>query len=237
MTNSETGPSKSHPNLLKIEDKNRKLKHEEANAFDDKGNVIFSKGGNSNSVEFTPMDCYRLSHSTFTHNHPRGSIFSKEDIVFTVHNQLEEMRATQPDGGVFSLKRTGIPRNTFPRDYEEQYYIAVGKARFKMDEYVPKLMNQGKITSEDANNMFSQKINDEFIPWLKANAGNYGYEFTHYASGGTLNKSFKDLIHKADKEPKSDDMFLDKDMFYLDRDTNVEIEKIVNEWYEKSKTL
>ena len=231
MTNSETGPSKAHPNVIAIENKNRKLNHEEANAFDKDGDVILSKGGNRNSVGFTPMECYTIAHSTFTHNHPSGSIFSKEDIVFTVHNQLEEMRATQPDGGVFSLKRTGIPRDTFPKAYEEQYYIAVGKARFKMDEYVPKLMNQGKITSEDANKMFAQKINDEFIPWLKANAGNYGYEFTHYASGGTLNKSFKDLIHKADDDPKS------KDMVYLDRDTNIEIEKIVNEWYEKSKTL
>lgn len=169
---------------------------------------------------------------TFTHNHPHGSIFSKEDIQFTVKNQVKEMRATQPDGGVFSLKRTGIPRGNFPKDYEEQYYIAMGKARAKMDSYVPKLMSQGKITQEDANRMFGLKINDEFIPWLKANAGNYGYEFTHTAGkSGILNKSFKDLIHKANNDPQSDDVV------YIDRDTNIEIEKIVNEWYEKSKKL
>lgn len=232
MTNSETDPNNAHPNVLKIENRNRKLSHEEANAFDDNGNVVLSKGGNSNSVGFSPIECYTVSNTTFTHNHPGGSIFSKEDIAFTVTNNLKEMRATQPDGGVFSLKRVGEIDVSFAKAYEQQYYISLGSAKFKMDEYVPKLMKQGKISSEDANRMFALKINDEFIPWLRDNAGHYGFEFTHTAGqSGILNKSFNDLVHKANSDSKS------KDMVYLDKDTNELIEKIVNDWYEKSKQL
>lgn len=230
MTNSEIGPSKAHPNVIKVENRNRKLRHEEANAFDDNGNVVLSKGGNSNSVGFRPYECAKVANTTFTHNHPGGSIFSAEDVVFTVKNNLKEMRATQPDGGVYSLKRVGTVNPTFMDKYKENYHISVGAAKFKMDQYVPKLMAQGKVSSADANRMFSQKINDEFIPWLKKNAGKYGYEFTHTAGkSGILNKAFDSSIEKSKDESK--------DMIYLDKDTNAEIEKIVNEWYEKSKKL
>lgn len=232
MTNSELGPSKAHPNVIKVENKNRKLHHEEANAFDDNGNVVLSKGGNSNSVGFRPYECAKVANTTFTHNHPGGSIFSVEDVVFTVKNNLKEMRATQPDGGVYSLKRVGKVNITFMDKYKENYHMSVGAAKYKMDQYVPKLMAQGKVSSADANRMFSQKINDEFIPWLKKNAGKYGYEFTHTAGkSGILNKAFNSSIEKSNNDPES------KDMIYLDKDTNNEIEKIVNEWYEKSKKL
>ena len=78
MTNSETGPSKAHPNVIAIENKNRKLNHEEANAFDKDGDVILSKGGNRNSVGFTPMECYTIAHIII-----HQEVFSQKKILYS----------------------------------------------------------------------------------------------------------------------------------------------------------
>ena len=72
-------------------------------AFDDNGNMLFSKKGGPHSVEYG-AEGPKTTNAVVTHNHPRGASFSSDDVAGMVFFNQKEMRATGKEY-TFSLKR------------------------------------------------------------------------------------------------------------------------------------
>ena len=67
--------------LANYENKIRNDSTETAVVLDAKGKVLIDKSdGNKNQVTIDPADVPKLRDSIFTHNHPNGSAFSREDL-------------------------------------------------------------------------------------------------------------------------------------------------------------
>lgn len=73
-------------------------KYETAIVYDSNGNIIFKKKGNIDSVQFTQSEKKKMKGCVVTHNHPKGSSFSAEDIFLFKNMQLSELRAVCVDG-------------------------------------------------------------------------------------------------------------------------------------------
>jgi hypothetical protein len=72
-------------------------------AFDDNGNMLFSKKGGPHSVVYG-ADGPKTTNAVVTHNHPGGASFSWQDVSGMVYFNQKEMRATGKEY-TFSLKR------------------------------------------------------------------------------------------------------------------------------------
>lgn len=79
--------------IYRAEEKSVKLDVEVATVVDEQGNFLFKRGGvNVSSVNLSGADIQRMERSRvpiiMTHNHPGGTSFSKEDVIFgyTVEN-------------------------------------------------------------------------------------------------------------------------------------------------------
>ena len=57
-----------------------KRKTEKAVVFNDDGSIFFEKEGNENSVTYSVDDLRLFEDKILTHNHPRGSSFSMDDV-------------------------------------------------------------------------------------------------------------------------------------------------------------
>ena len=77
-----------------IEAKIKKRKTEKAYVFDSKGKILLEKGGTKNQVAFTNEEVKLFKGAILTHNHPRASSFSMEDIRTACMNSMKEIRAT-----------------------------------------------------------------------------------------------------------------------------------------------
>ncbi len=72
-------------------------KTEKAFILDDKGNVIYEKGGNYNRVQFNLEEAKYFKGNIFIHNHPGASSFSYDDIDVMLRYKMKEMRAIGVD--------------------------------------------------------------------------------------------------------------------------------------------
>ena len=70
-------------------------------AFDSKGNIIYQAKGGKDWVRY---DRKQVKDAVVTHNHPRGSAFSSEDLVGMVESNMKEMRITSKNF-TYSMKR------------------------------------------------------------------------------------------------------------------------------------
>ncbi|MCC7117372.1 MAG: minor capsid protein [Anaerolineales bacterium] len=73
-----------------------KQNYETAGAFKD-GSKVSIKDGSKSSVSFTESEIDSFRGGVLTHNHPRGSTFSVEDIKMMAYAELTEIRATNPN--------------------------------------------------------------------------------------------------------------------------------------------
>lgn len=56
------------------------------------GELLFSKNGDFNSIEFSENELRLIAGNILTHNHPSGSSFSEEDVRFLLANLPIELR-------------------------------------------------------------------------------------------------------------------------------------------------
>ena len=77
--------------------------YETLTAFDENGNMLFTKKGGAHSVEYG-ADGPKTTNAVVTHNHPSGGSFSWQDVGGMVFYNQKEMRATGKEY-TFSLKR------------------------------------------------------------------------------------------------------------------------------------
>lgn len=72
-------------------------------AIDDDGIVLLVKDGKKHSIEFTADEVDKMRNAAiFSHNHPRQSSFSLQDMIFNCNVGAKEIRACRPDGYYFA---------------------------------------------------------------------------------------------------------------------------------------
>ena len=212
-----------------IEDKIRNQNYETAAVVDKDGNVLVNKDGGKSQVGFTPMECAMMKDNTLTHNHPRSSMFSEEDISCFVANDMLEMRATTRGGTTFSVKRgEGYDRirgSEFFSDFAKSARQARATAQNELDEkgFAEKIL-RGEITAEYANKEFGKVVTRELTSFCKDKAPDYNLVFS--VEKRSVSKSADD----GERIAKSAS---DGEGIVLDRDTEASNDAAFNEWLDK----
>lgn len=78
--------------------------YESAYVYDRKGNLLFKKSGKEHEVAFTQKELAMMKDAIVSHNHPRNTTFSPEDIYMLKDWNLQELRVVT-DKGTYVLKR------------------------------------------------------------------------------------------------------------------------------------
>ena len=216
--------------IQKIENKIRNQNFESAAVVDSEGNQIFFKNGQASQVGFSRLECMQMANNTLTHNHPRCSMFSKEDLQCMANNNLYEIRATNRDGTTYSMKRSdngysAEKAQDFAKAYGKEYFRATMQAQRDLDSrgFQDKLW-KGEVTQDEANREFGRSAAKHMTEWTSKNASNYGLSFSvEQQEVVNARKSWRDDVMKADAE----------DYLVLDSETNALEDKAFNEWLEK----
>lgn len=150
--------------------------------IDHKGKIIFkTSSGEAGFVRFTPEQFSAMRGCVLTHNHPRGSTFSTEDISLAVESGLKGIRAT----GKYHTYQL-----TLKRDVSEKHDFAIDFGRAQADnkaivdvEYqkILKEYKMHRISEKEYEHfcdMFNKKLDSLNSDWLKENARRYGYKYS-----------------------------------------------------------
>jgi len=90
-------PRKVMQPIARYEAERRGFSHETATLVSAEGTVMLDKAGDDKSVRFTSKETGIIRDTpgaVFTHNHPNGTSFSREDIRFAISTGVSEIRAT-----------------------------------------------------------------------------------------------------------------------------------------------
>ena len=216
--------------LHDVENKIRNQNYESAAVIDDNGNQLFFKDGQQSQVGFSRLEYLQMANNTLTHNHPRCSMFSPEDLNCMVSNNMYEIRATNKDGTTYSKRRADGGYSTekaiqFVGEYAREYPNSHRYAQNDLDSRgFAGMIFRGEITHQEANIEFGRSTAKYMSDYATENASKYGFVFT--------------VEHKAEKSLRGTDMKqkLGKsqdEMMVLDRDTNESDEKAFREWLDK----
>lgn len=157
--------------VRKVEVDNKGLNHEVGTVIDRMGNVILVVDGEQHKVSVS-VDV--LKDNIMTHNHPNGGSFSTDDVRSFVEADMFELRATAPDGMIYSLRKSKAKTNI---DIVDDFEDAVSPSRIY--ELIKNDFDDGVLTVEDAAdyNTVLKYRSDCGEKWLKENAEKYGYIF------------------------------------------------------------
>lgn len=171
-----------------LEEKIKKQDFESAALFDKEGNQLFFKDGQSNFVKFTDEEGAQMKDGILTHNHPRNSPFSIEDVETFLDAELYEIRAVTTDRGVSVLRRTDakdamFDARLFKQEYEYLFTNAARRATQELDDkgYREKIEN-GDISEKQANNEHGEIMLNYLIKSTSRWAVHYGLEFEFEAT-------------------------------------------------------
>ena len=123
-------------------------KTEMAIVLDPNGNVVFKKTSNTpNYVRFTRYEVSRMKGNIVTHNHPRGTSLSTDDVRLAMTGELAEMRAAGKRYR-YSIKPgpAGWSEDLWKRTIEREV-ARINQQVFS--EFKP-LTNSGKLSYADA---------------------------------------------------------------------------------------
>ena len=214
-----------------VEDRIRHQAYETAAVIDQDGNIVLEKDGQQSQVGFTMMERFTMSNKTLTHNHPASSMFSTEDTICFVSNNMREFRATTREGITYSLKRGegyGMEKGMeFVKAYDGQYNKARGIAQNDLDSrgFADKIW-RGEITHDQANREFGRVVTNYMTNWTEAHASDYGIDFT--VEKRSVTKSAGTIAKSAAAEGDYD--------FILDGETEAKNEAAFQEWLDRSQT-
>lgn len=125
-----------------------KRKTEKAVVFDDDGSIVFEKEGNKDSVSFSVDEVRLFEDKILTHNHPRGTSFSAEDVRLAMLWNLRGIRVcgrqyryylNRPETGWSRELWENVVEPLARRVHEEVYGMFIA------------LIRQGKLTPEEAD--------------------------------------------------------------------------------------
>lgn len=183
-------PTKVDKQLGIIEDFNKKYadaKIEHCIAVDKEGNILLSKSGSKNYVNFTQaeFDKMNVDNMMFTHNHPSGSSFSSADLnMLGAYKRGIEVRAV---GTKYEYSAKIIENAKFPRSgadlmnlYKIENSILQSKYQTIFERERIRLINTGIDYNEAirlATNVTSQKHTHEVMEIF---AKKYGIEYKRW---------------------------------------------------------
>ena len=212
-----------------IEDKIRAQFYETAAVVDKDGKVLFMKDGAESQVGFTQEEADMMKGNTLTHNHPRSSMFSVEDVTCFVRGELEEMRATNREGITYSIRQgEGYNQDRgfrFLSDYNGTHIGAQGTAQDELDRrgFREKIMD-GEITHAEANKEYGKVVAREMKTWCESHASQYGIEFS--AEKRDVDPGYNVEYYTGKSAPASDEDLA----IVLDQETNDQMDASFKEW-------
>lgn len=175
--------SKGYSNAIKAaENKIYKDKVETAILLDSKGNTIFTESnGATNVVQFTTEQLAKMKGANLTHNHPRGSTFSPEDVAVLTTHGLNSIRATGKERTYqLSVIKNIVQNKNFARDYKDAMKENK-KVTDRLYRKYEKQYNSGKISYTEFQSKMpelNRRANELNSDWLKKNANKYGYKYS-----------------------------------------------------------
>lgn len=163
--------------LANCENKIRNDSVETAIVLDAKGKIIMDKSdGSTNQVVIDPADVPKLKDSIFTHNHPNGSPFSREDLETAYSCGIKVLRACHSTG-FYQIERQFDLGTTVPWYYQNFGYDYAQAVDFYKTNTVDPIWNGSNQTYSDATRC-NGMINDFRKDWLRKNAEMYGWKYT-----------------------------------------------------------
>lgn len=158
--------------ISSIEDKNRELSYEVGTIIDVDGNVVSVYDGDHSEV-YVPHELLK-PNTILTHNHPKGTCFSTDDIKGLVDSEMYQLRATSPDGKTYVLTRErGFVKRSLIDDYKK-----VGAFRSAEENELQKIFEEYLDEGYLEYDAFLKAKSDVRINWLYKNARKYGVVFT-----------------------------------------------------------
>jgi hypothetical protein len=125
-----------------------KRKTEKAVVFNDDGSIFFEKEGNENSVTFSVDELQLFEDKILTHNHPRGSSFSMDDVELATFWNFKGIRACGSQYRYY-LNR---PASGWSREmWKKKIKPLAEKIHNDVFQQFSELIDKGKLTPEEAN--------------------------------------------------------------------------------------
>lgn len=214
-----------------VEDRIRSQNYESAAIIDKDGNELLFKDGSRSQVGFTPMECAMMKDNTLTHNHPRSSMFSDEDIKCFVKNEMEEIRATTREGMTFSVKRgegySKADGQVFLLEYQINSGLARATAQSELDArgFAEKIM-RGEMSHTEANKEFGKVVTRELTTFCENKAPEYNLEFTVETRNVSKSAGTEEYVAKAAGDGDNS--------IVLDQETEDLNDAAFNEWLAKN---
>lgn len=223
-----------------VEDRIRNQNYESAAVIDKDGNELLFKDGARSSVGFTPAECRMMQDNTLTHNHPRSSMFSDEDIQCFVRNEMAEIRATTREGVTYSVKRgegyTKADGQVFLLEYQINSGLARATAQGELDArgFAEKIM-RGQMSHTEANKEFGKVVTRELTTFCEKKAPEYNLEFTveNRNVGKSAGTDDDYILLDHNYTAKAAD---DGDGIVLDKETDDLNDAAFQEWLNRSTT-
>ena len=121
------------------------------------GEMIFTKGGEIDRIDFTPNEMDTFKGATFTHNHPDGTAApSIEDLLFACRTGMIEMRVVTPSGGTSVSRRESGKR--FDESIWNDIFVQFHTHRAKVHDRIIDEIRDGHIRLSDANAQYLHEI-------------------------------------------------------------------------------
>ena len=136
----------AHPAILRFESNVATLKYEKCHCVDEDGRFVLSKEGEKSQISFTEDERETIRNRkgvVFSHNHPSGTSFSREDIVFAAAHGLKQIRAVG-DKYVYTMESAGEWMS--PKEIAE---VSGQEDKNVRREFTDKILG-GRMTVEDA---------------------------------------------------------------------------------------
>jgi hypothetical protein len=140
--------------LRKIEKKTATQPFEHGYFVDTDGKQIYYQTDNHPSqIVFTDITKKGyMNGNIFTHNHPRGTSLSIDDLIFGMFHKAKEIRAVGVKDGVMRIYR-------FKIDYNSAVKTAHSKG-LSIDDYIDDMYLEIKSTEDDVRSDFTNRIYD-----------------------------------------------------------------------------
>lgn len=149
-------PQKSFAEILK--EKEREIAPrdtEKGYLFGTNGKIILEKVGAKDHINFTQEEVKLFENNIFTHNHPRGSSLSPEDVAFASSRNLQEIRAVGTEHR-YSMSR---PVNGWSRDFwSSKIEPVMRKYNQEVENEFYSKIRAGQITVEQANKLHWHEV-------------------------------------------------------------------------------
>ena len=128
---------------------------ETAIVLDDKGDVVFSKKGKKSSVSFNAKELEKFRGNRLTHNHPRNTSFSIDDIDVSAEFGVTEIRACGRKY-IYSMKpgETGWNKKYFDEKIKPLY----NKYDKEVYAELAPQVKSGKLSYEEWNMIHHHKV-------------------------------------------------------------------------------